>query len=162
MIDEPALVRPAKRRKETPMTWPTFGDVLPILTVFAAVAGFVWTLGRIFRRWMGEEARKANEALYERLKNNDFRHVEDRVAAGLEGVNERLDRTRADLEAMEGRTRADRDAMEARIGDRLSRLREDGAAMEARIMERAREDRAAILGALTAHGAPKAAEGTST
>ena len=83
------------------MTWPTFGDVLPILTLLAAVAGFVWTLGRIFRPWMGEEARKANDALYQRLKNNDFKHVEDRVALGLEGINERLDR-------MEARAREDR------------------------------------------------------
>ena len=93
------------------MTWPTFGDVLPILTVLAAVAAFVWTLGRIFRPWMGEEARKANEALYERLKNNDFKHVEDRVAVGLEGVNKRLDGIDGRLDRMEVRAQEERNEM---------------------------------------------------
>ena len=92
------------------MTWPTFSDVLPILTLLAAIAGFVWTLGRIFRPWMAE-------ALYERLKNNDFKHVEDRVGAGLEGVSKRLDGIDGRLDRMEARAREERGEMRSALED---------------------------------------------
>ncbi len=78
------------------MDWPTWNEVVPLL---ATVAGFlamalggVWALGRMFRPWMREAAREATEWLYVRLKENDFKHVEDRIDEGLRGVNERGDR----------------------------------------------------------------------
>ena len=73
---------------------------------------------------MWTEARAAADGLYERLKANDFQHVED----GLKALGERMDR-------MGSRT----EAMEAWIGERLERIearrREEAAAMERRIVE---------------------------
>ena len=135
------------------MTWP---DVLRWLALIvggaASLAGLAWTLGPIFRPWMREAAREAADGLYERLRGNDFRHVED----AMKVLGDRIERVDAGV-------REDRAAMEARIGDRIERVdagaREDRAAMEARIgaqlermeariVDRAREDRAAILEAL--------------
>lgn len=83
--------------------------------IAASIAGLAWTLGRIFRPWMRNEVRAGNDALYERLKNNDFRHVEERI--------ERVDaRMQEDVKAMEDRLRGDAVAMEARIGERLERM----------------------------------------
>ena len=74
------------------MTWP---EVLPVLVVAvgiaASLAALAWTLGRIFRPWMRNEVRDGMEALYDRLKANDFRHLEDRMVEGLAGVHQRLD-----------------------------------------------------------------------
>ena len=95
--------------------------------IAASIAGLAWTLGRIFRPWMRNEVRAGNDALYERLKNNDFRHVEERI--------ERVDaRMQEDVKAMEDRLRGDAVAMEARIGERLDRARQDRRDMEARIL----------------------------
>ncbi len=97
---------------------------LPWLGGAAALLGALWALLRVFRAWMRTEARAAADGLYERLKANDFRHVED----GLKALGERMDR-------MGSRT----EAMEARIGERLERIearrREEAAAMERRIVE---------------------------
>ena len=91
--------------------------------IAASIAGLAWTLGRIFRPWMRNAARAEADrvsaevqALYERLKTNDFRHVEDRI------------------ERVDARMREDVKAMEARIGERLDRARQDRRDMEARIL----------------------------
>ncbi|MDE0382827.1 MAG: hypothetical protein OXI22_03000 [Defluviicoccus sp.] len=84
--------------------------------IAASIAGLAWTLGRIFRPWMRNEVRAGNDALYERLKNNDFRHVEERI------------------ERVDARMQEDVKAMEARIGERLDRARQDRRDMEARIL----------------------------
>ena len=73
--------------------------------------GLAWTL----RPWMRNEVRDGNEVLYERLKANDFKHVEDRIGDGLAGVNTRLDGLDSRLDRMDSRARDDRAAMEARI-----------------------------------------------
>ena len=86
-----------------------------VLSVAATFAGLAWTLGRIFRPWMRNEVRDGNEALYERVKANDFKHVEDRIGDGLAGVNTRLDGLDSRLDRMDSRARDDRAAMEARI-----------------------------------------------
>lgn len=52
----------------------------------------------------GRRSEKAVDRLYERLKSNDFRHVEERIDRGL------------------AEARADREAMEARIGERFDRM----------------------------------------
>ena len=120
------------------MTWPNVLRWLALMVGGAAsLAGLAWTLGRIFRPWMREAAEEATNALYERLKHNDFRHVEDAVRA----LGERIER-------VEARAREDRAAMEARIdksfhgvneafrdvNERLNQMEDRRAAMEARIM----------------------------
>ncbi len=140
------------------MTWPGWGDVLPVLAmvggVVGSVLGAVWTLARMGDRLVSRavkegsgEAAKATEALYERLKANDFKHVEAKIDSGLNDVSERMGRVettaRADRQDMEARlgkrldrveatVRADRRDMEARLGRRLDRV-------EGRIMEAIRE-----------------------
>ena len=110
------------------MTWP---DVLQVLALIAGgaatVAGLAWTLGRIFRPWMREASGEACDALYERLKSNDFRHMEDRIASGLEGVSARLDSMDARLDRMNSRLAAS----DARADARLDRF-------EKRILEAVR------------------------
>ena len=67
----------------------------------------------------------AVDGLYERLKNNDFSHVED----GLKAVGERLDRAHQDRKDMEvrigerlARIGGEREAMETRLGGRIERM----------------------------------------
>lgn len=109
--------------------------------IAASIAGLAWTLGRIFRPWMRNEVRAGNDALYERLKNNDFRHVEDAMTK----LGERIER-------VDGRRREDGAAMEDRIGERLERMetrrRADAAAMETRIGERFDRMEAHLLAAV--------------
>ena len=90
--------------------------------IAASLAGLAWTLGRIFRPWMRNEVRAGNDALYERLKNNDFRHVEDAMTKLAERI-ERVDvRRREDRAAMETRIGERLERMETRIGDRFDRM----------------------------------------
>ena len=109
--------------------------------IAASIAGLAWTLGRIFRPWMRNEVRAGNDALYERLKNNDFRHVEDAMTK----LAERIER-------VDVRRREDGMAMETRIGERLERMetrrRADAAAMETRIGERFDRMEAHLLAAV--------------
>ena len=109
------------------MTWPGWSEVLPLLAVIAVLLGGLAALARLARPWMREAAKDATEALYERLKSNDFKHLEDRIGEGLRGVNDRLGR-------VEAKAREDRAALRKDFGDRLDRAREDRAAMEARIL----------------------------
>ena len=95
--------------------------------IAASLAGLAWTLGRIFRPWMRNEVRAGNDALYERLKNNDFRHIEERIDRGLQDMGNRIKR-------VDARMREDVKDMEARIGERFDRARQDRKDMEARIL----------------------------
>lgn len=69
-------------------------DVLQWLALIAGVAaslaGVAWGLESIFRPWMRNEVRDGIEALYERVRANDFKHVEDRIGHGLAGVRQAL------------------------------------------------------------------------
>ena len=82
------------------MTWE---NVLPGLTLIAsAVVGITtlfWTSARILRPWMRNEVRKGMDELYDRMKGNDFKHVESQIA----GVNDRLDRMDDRLDRMDDR-----------------------------------------------------------
>ena len=126
------------------MTWPGWSDVLPALAatlaVVAALIGGLAALARLARPWMREAAREATEALYERMKANDFKHVED----GMRAIGDRLDRmaseARADRMAFE--KRADRMASEARADRMAFEKRADRMASEARADRR--ELRAAV------------------
>ena len=110
------------------MTWPEVLRWLALSAgIAASIAGLAWTLGRIFRPWMRNEVRAGNDALYERLQNNDFRHVEERIDRGLQDMGNRIKR-------VDGRMREDMKDMEARIGERLDRARQDRKDMEARIL----------------------------
>lgn len=128
------------------MTWPeVFRWLALVAGTAASIAGLAWTLGRIFRPWMRDAAQDAADGLYERLKNNDFRHVEDRIDStvamidrGLRDVGDRIERVEArHREAaaeMEARLRGDAVAMEARIGERIDRMGGRMEAMEARLL----------------------------
>ena len=113
------------------MTWPGWGEVLPLLatlvTAVGAVIGGMVALARLARPWMREAAKEASEdvraevkaevrALAEKLATNDFPHVEARIERGLQDVGERIDR------------------VEARMGERFDRARQDRRDMEARIL----------------------------
>lgn len=120
------------------MTWPGWNDVLPLLTTLvttlAALIAAVVTWARISDRTVSRAVEKAGrqsekaaaaavDRLYERLKNNDFSHVEERI----ESTVARIDRGLADA-------RADREAMEVRIGERFDRMGGRIERMEARIL----------------------------
>ena len=117
------------------MTWPGWGEVLPLVvgavTLFAVLVGGMRALTRTVAEQASAAARdaakEATDSLYEKLRTNDFRHVEERI--------ERVDaRMQEDVKAMEDRLRGDAVAMEARIGERLDRARQDRRDMEARIL----------------------------
>ncbi len=105
------------------MTWPGWGEVLPLVvgavTLFAVLVGGMRALTRTVAEQASaaamDAAKKATDSLYERLKNNDFRHVEDRIERVEDRIGERLDRARQDRKDMEARRREDMAAMEARI-----------------------------------------------
>gem|GEM_PF-3720277 len=113
------------------MTWPEVLRWLALAAgIAASIAGLAWTLGRIFRPWMRNAARAEADrvsadvqALYERLKNNDFKHVEDRVDDTVAKIDRGLQDVGARIERVE-----------ARIGERLDRARQDRRDMEARIL----------------------------
>ena len=127
------------------MTWPGWSDVLPLLTTLvtaiATVIGAVVTWAKISDRTVsravekaGRQSEKAVDRLYERLKSNDFRHVEERIESTVARIDRGLAEARADREAMETRLRGDAVAMEARIGDRIDRMGGRMESMEARIL----------------------------
>jgi len=113
------------------VTWPEVLRWLALAAgIAASIAGLAWTLGRIFRPWMRNAARAEADrvsadvqALYERLKNNDFKHVEDRVDDTVAKIDRGLQDVGARIERVE-----------ARIGERLDRARQDRRDMEARIL----------------------------
>lgn len=63
----------------------------------------------------GETPAAPAPSLYERLRANDFKHVEDGIGDGLAVVNTRLDGIDSRLDRMDSRARDERAAMEARI-----------------------------------------------
>ena len=138
------------------MTWPGWGDILPsiaMLTGFGgSVAGVCWALMRLFRPLAENVARDACDNLYERLKKNDFRHMEDSLRAVEERLDARMDGLDGRMDGLDGRMdgldkrmdgldkRMDgldkrMDRMETRIGERFDRARQDRKEMEARLME---------------------------
>ena len=71
--------------------WPEWGDVLPTLAMVATLVGAFWTAARISDRTVSRAVEKAGrqndraireaiEALYDKLKANDFRHMEAGLA----------------------------------------------------------------------------------
>ncbi|MCY3786173.1 MAG: hypothetical protein OXG47_05535 [bacterium] len=106
------------------MTWPGWGEVLPLVvgavTLFAVLVGGMRALTRTVAEQAAaaarEAAKEATDSLYEKLRTNDFRHVEERI------------------ERVDVRMQEDVKAMEARIGERLDRARQDRRDMEARIL----------------------------
>ena len=118
------------------MTWPGWGDILPSVTLVATIAGLCWALVRLLVRPVAERAageaekrsaeatRLAVDGLYERLKGNYFRHVDD----GLKALGDRIDEARQDFgQRIEG--------VETQLGARLDRARQDRKDMEARLMD---------------------------
>ena len=100
------------------MTWPGWGDILPSVTLVATISGLRWALVRpVAERAAGEAEKRSAEAtrlavdgLYERLKGNDFRHVDD----GLKALGDRIDEARQDFgQRIEG--------VETQLGARLDR-----------------------------------------
>ena len=117
------------------MTWPGWGDILPSVTMLATIAALLWAVVRLLVRPVAERAaseaekqsaaatRIAVDELYERLKGNDFRHVED----GLQGLGDRIDEARKDFgQRLEG--------VETQLGARLDRARQDRKDMEGRLI----------------------------
>ena len=114
------------------MTWPDWSDILPSVTLLAAIAALLWAVVRLLVRPVAEKAageaekrsaaatRLAVDGLYERLKGNDFRHVED----GLKALDGRLDR-------MDKRI----DTVRKEVGERFDRARQDRKDMEGRLMD---------------------------
>ena len=111
------------------MTWPGWGDILPSVTLLATIAALLWAVVRLVVRPVAERAaseaekrsaeatRLAVDGLYERLKGNDFRHVED----GLEALGGRLDKRI--------------DTVRKEVGERFDRARQDRKDMESRLMD---------------------------
>ena len=112
------------------MTWPGWEEVLPLVvgavTLFAVLVGGMRALTRTVAEQASAAARdaakEAADSLYERLKNNDFRHVEERI----EGTVARIDRGLQDvgdrIERVESRQRDAAAEMEARISARFDRM----------------------------------------
>ncbi len=106
------------------MTWPGWGEVFPsvvgAVTLFAVLVGGMRALTHTVAEQASaaakDAAKEATDALYERLKNNDFRHVEERIDRGLAEAH------------------ADREAMETRIRERFDRMGARMERMEARIL----------------------------
>lgn len=124
------------------MTWPGWEEVLPLVvgavTLFAVLVGGMRALTRIVAEQASAAARdaakEATDSLYERLKNNDFRHVEERIEGTVARIDRGLAEARADREAMETRLNERMDRVEVRIGERFDRARQDRKDMEARIL----------------------------
>ena len=108
------------------MNWPDWGDVLPTLALLIGMAGSVvaafWALLRMFQPVAERAARDAMDTLYERLKANDFRHVED----GLKAFGDRIDRMREDiggrLDRWDKRLEGGFDRMRLEFGGRLEEV----------------------------------------
>ena len=113
------------------MTWPGWGEVLPLVvgavTLFAVLVGGMRALTRTVAEQAAaaarEAAKEATDSLYEKLRTNDFRHVE----AGVKALGERI-------KSVEAEAHADREAMEARIGERFDRMGGRIERMEKRLM----------------------------
>ena len=78
--------------------------------------------------------RRLPNSLYERLKNNDFRHVEDWIDSTEAKLDRGLAEAHTDRDSMESRLSGRIERVEARIGERLGRAGQDRRDMEARIL----------------------------
>ena len=118
------------------MTWPGWGNILPSVTLLATSAALLWAVVRLLVRPVAERAaseaekrsaastRLAMDGLYDRLKGNDFRHVED----GLKGLGDRIDEAQKDFgQRLKG--------VETQLGARHDRARQDRKDMEERLMD---------------------------
>ncbi len=125
------------------MAWPEWGDVLPLLTVLIGIA-VAWlrfsdrTVSRAVEK-AGRQTQEAMDRLYERLRNNDFQHVEAKIQSvenkiqsvetGIQGVETRIQGVEIKIQSVEAKiqhveTKAhdERQAMEARLNERMGRM----------------------------------------
>ena len=113
------------------MTWPGWSDILPTVALLVGLAGSVagvcWVLLRLFQPF----AERAADDLYERLKGNDFKHVDD----GLKAVGDRIDRVQKDFGGRLDRMDKRIDGVRKEVGERFDRARQDRQDMEARLMD---------------------------
>lgn len=148
--------------------WPEWGDVLLTLAMVATLVGAFWTAARISDRTVSRAVEKAGrqndraireaiEALYDKLKANDFRHMEaglahvrgdvTQLATGLMEVGSEVGQLRTGLAEVRGEfaefrtglteVRGEVRQLRADLGGRIDRT-------EARLVRRAREDRQAM------------------
>ena len=145
------------------MTWPGWGEVLPLVTgavtLFAILVGGMRALTRTVAEQASAAARdaakEAFDDLYERLRANDFRHVEERIDGtvaridqGLLDMGARIESTVARIDQgllvmgeridqVEAKAHAEREAMESRLGARIDQVeakaRAEREAMESRL-----------------------------
>ena len=116
------------------MTWPGWGDILPSVMLLATIAALLWAVVRLLVQPVAERAaseaekrsaastRLAVDGLYDRLKGNDFRHVEDGLKGprgpdrrSTEGLRPTPQGGGTQLEARHDRARQDRKDMEGRL-----------------------------------------------
>ncbi len=71
--------------------WETLGAVVGVVVaMIVAAVGATW--------WSAKTSRAAADDLYDRLKENDFRHIEDRIGRVEDRVTDRMVREVARLE----------------------------------------------------------------
>lgn len=131
-----------QRVNRSDMTWPGWGDLLPSMTLVATIAALLWAVVRLLVRPVAEKAaseaekraakatRATVDALYERLKANDFRHVEE----GLKALGDRIDGIGRDFGGRLDRTDKRIAGVREDVGDRLELASRDRMDMEARLM----------------------------
>lgn len=108
------------------MTWPGWGDLLPSMTLVATNAALLWAVVRLLMHPVAEMAaseagkrvakatRATVDELYERLRANDFRHVQE----GLKALGDRIDGVGEDFGGRIEGVRED-------FGGRIEGVRED-------------------------------------
>ena len=117
------------------MTWPTFGDVLPILTVIWALLAAAVAWARLSDRTVSRAVERAG------LESEAAaRAAADRVSAEVKALADKLSTNdlphiEAKIDSVEATARADRTAVEARLGHRLGRAGQDRRDMEARLLD---------------------------
>ena len=112
------------------MTWPGWEEVLPLVvgavTLFAVLVGGMRALTRTVAEQASAAARdaakEATDALYEKLKTNDFRHVEERIESTVARIDRGLQDVGDRIEHVESRQRDAAAEMEARISARFDRM----------------------------------------
>lgn len=120
------------------MSWPGWGDILPTVTLVSTIAGLLWVVVRLVvvpvvdravsevEKRAAETTRVAVDGLYERLKANDFRHVDE----GFSALGARMDRMDRRMDRMDGRIEGVRKDVRARFRE----ARQDRREMEGRLM----------------------------
>ncbi len=134
------------------MNWTYAGNVL--VTV-GGVLSTVWVLGRILRPWMRDEAAKTTEALYKRLKDNDFHDLEKTIQAVRDdmksmevGLRDDMKTMRDDMKTMESGLRDDMKTMEAGLRDEMKTMREDMRTMGTSLNDRIGRSETRLMAAL--------------